>query len=294
MAKPVDWRLRITGLEYHKPEELLDHAYQWRVHPKAQVDAMVGVLGDIGITDALRIYRSERAGGKLVTWDGHLRKKLRGGVSWPCLMTDLTDAESDEALATHDSLAAMAVADREQLDELLRSVSSSDSAVQQMLAELAEKSGLHYGENAVDVDPEQAHRTLAERFVVPPFSVLDARQGYWQERKRAWLALGIQSELGRGENQLDVSATVAGITDPEAVAAWNKQRRESPRHTLGAIAPNEAGDHGILTRTGKYAVASAEGGGRERVAPKMAMHNDPMQRKHQYDATTPDASDRTS
>ena len=42
--------------------------------------------------------------------------------------------------------------------------------------------------------------TLAERFGVPPFSVLDARQGYWQDRKRAWLALGIQSELGRGEN----------------------------------------------------------------------------------------------
>jgi len=45
----------------------------------------------------------------------------------------------------------------------------------------------------------QARKTLAERFVVPPFSVLDARQGYWQERKAAWIALGIQSELGRGE-----------------------------------------------------------------------------------------------
>jgi hypothetical protein len=41
--------------------------------------------------------------------------------------------------------------------------------------------------------------SLAERFGVPPFSVLDARQGYWQDRKRAWLSLGIQSELGRGE-----------------------------------------------------------------------------------------------
>jgi hypothetical protein len=40
--------------------------------------------------------------------------------------------------------------------------------------------------------------TLAERFGVPPFSVLDARQGYWQDRKRAWLSLGIQSEVGRG------------------------------------------------------------------------------------------------
>lgn len=41
--------------------------------------------------------------------------------------------------------------------------------------------------------------TLAERFLIPPFSVLDARQGYWQKRKRMWLELGIQSELGRGE-----------------------------------------------------------------------------------------------
>jgi len=48
-------------------------------------------------------------------------------------------------------------------------------------------------------DGEQMqHASLAERFIVPPFSVLDARQGYWQARKAAWLALGIQSELGRG------------------------------------------------------------------------------------------------
>jgi hypothetical protein len=40
--------------------------------------------------------------------------------------------------------------------------------------------------------------TLAERFGVPPFSVLDARKGWWQDRKRAWIALGIRSELGRG------------------------------------------------------------------------------------------------
>jgi len=44
---------------------------------------------------------------------------------------------------------------------------------------------------------------LTERFLVPPFSVLDARQGYWQERKEMWLGLGIQSELGRGDNALD-------------------------------------------------------------------------------------------
>lgn len=41
---------------------------------------------------------------------------------------------------------------------------------------------------------------MNERFVAPPFTVLDTRQGYWQDRKRAWIALGIESELGRDEN----------------------------------------------------------------------------------------------
>ncbi len=40
--------------------------------------------------------------------------------------------------------------------------------------------------------------SLSDRFMIPPFSVLNAREGWWQNRKRAWLALGIKSELGRG------------------------------------------------------------------------------------------------
>lgn len=50
-----------------------------------------------------------------------------------------------------------------------------------------------------DLEPDTASALLTSRFVVPPFSVLDTRAGYWQERKAQWLALGIQSELGRGE-----------------------------------------------------------------------------------------------
>ena len=56
------------------------------------------------------------------------------------------------------------------------------------------------GEDAgrVPISPSEARKTLAERFIIPPFSVFDTRQGYWQQRKRQWLALGIKSELGRG------------------------------------------------------------------------------------------------
>ena len=39
---------------------------------------------------------------------------------------------------------------------------------------------------------------VADAFVEPPFTVLDTRSGDWQDRKRAWIAMGIQGETGRG------------------------------------------------------------------------------------------------
>lgn len=50
---------------------------------------------------------------------------------------------------------------------------------------------------------------VADKFIVPPFSVLDAKQGYWQDRKRAWLSFGIKGEIGRGVNLIEHSATTS-------------------------------------------------------------------------------------
>jgi len=49
-------------------------------------------------------------------------------------------------------------------------------------------------------EEEQEHIKLTEKFIIPPFSIFDTRKGYWQDRKSAWLSLGIRSEIGRGEN----------------------------------------------------------------------------------------------
>ena len=54
----------------------------------------------------------------------------------------------------------------------------------------------------VDVDTdviEEKEKTkkLSDRFIIPPFSVLDTKQGIWQQRKNYWLSLGIKSEEGR-------------------------------------------------------------------------------------------------
>lgn len=52
----------------------------------------------------------------------------------------------------------------------------------------------------IGMEPTDNRAKLEQKFIVPPFSVLDTRQGYWQERKRLWLSLGIKSEIGRGED----------------------------------------------------------------------------------------------
>lgn len=40
---------------------------------------------------------------------------------------------------------------------------------------------------------------LRDKFLEPPFSVLDTRQGSWQNRKRKWQSLGMKSEVGRAD-----------------------------------------------------------------------------------------------
>ena len=47
---------------------------------------------------------------------------------------------------------------------------------------------------------DSAKKSLNDKFLIPPFSIFDTRQGYWQDRKDRWKGLGIKSELGRGEN----------------------------------------------------------------------------------------------
>ena len=51
-----------------------------------------------------------------------------------------------------------------------------------------------FGDKRTDV-PED-FGALAGRFTVPPFSVLEPRQGYWQQRKRLWVKLGRRARKG--------------------------------------------------------------------------------------------------
>ena len=41
---------------------------------------------------------------------------------------------------------------------------------------------------------------LRDRFIEPPFSVLDTKSGNWIRRKKLWISKGLKSEIGRDSN----------------------------------------------------------------------------------------------
>ena len=80
--------------------------------------------------------------------------------------------------------------------------------------------------------PEGAPRKLSDLFGVVPFSVLNAREGWWQERKRAWIALGIQSDIGREGNLLKMSDTI--LQPDEALRTLKKTLENTNIKSIGS------------------------------------------------------------
>lgn len=76
--------------------------------------------------------------------------------------------------------------------------------------------------------------SLAAQFGIPPFSVLNAREGWWQERKKSWLALGIKSELGRGENEF-TAGPGGGSKTPSPDHGKSGNRRFEPKSPRGGL-----------------------------------------------------------
>lgn len=63
---------------------------------------------------------------------------------------------------------------------------------------------------------------LRDKFIEPPFSVLDTKQGNWQRRKKEWMRIGMKSEVGRDSVVINMdtkskknnSAKYVSIFDP--------------------------------------------------------------------------------
>jgi ParB-like chromosome segregation protein Spo0J len=127
------WRSRIVGSGDEAPDQLLANPANWRIHPKAQQQALAGILGQVGWVQPVLLNRRT---GHIV--DGHLRVTLaikKGAPTVPVLYVDLE--EEALVLASLDPLAAMAGTDDEKLRALLVDVSVDSDALAAMLAGLA-------------------------------------------------------------------------------------------------------------------------------------------------------------
>ncbi len=191
----MNWRDRVVEMRRVPASELNANPKNWREHPPEQQRAMQGVLEEIGIAGAL-LARETPDGLELI--DGHLRTEMDDGTEWPVLVLDVDENEADVLLASVDPIGALAKTNTDQLASLLDQIKTENADLDSLLNEL--KDSL-----PTQIDDEDGHAQLADRFGVPPFSVLNAREGWWQDRKRAWLSLGIKSELGRGETESDAN-----------------------------------------------------------------------------------------
>lgn len=132
-------RDRVKEFRRVPASELRPNPKNWRKHPEAQVNALRGLLAEVGFAGA-ELAR-ECADGSLMLIDGHARAEIMGTNEVPVLVLDVTEAEADKLLATFDPIGAMAVADKGQLDALLRNVQTDSESVALMLTELGKNAG---------------------------------------------------------------------------------------------------------------------------------------------------------
>ena len=186
----------IHTIEYLPTDSLIPYARNSRTHSDSQVAQIAGSIREFGFTNPCLIDAQDG----LIAGHGRVLAALKLKIDTvPCIrLSHLTDTQrkayviADNKLALNSGwdteMLLLEFGDLEAAEFDMELLGFSDEELAAMKPEdLAEQSSVQSGSGS-----------LAGRFMIPPFSVLNAREGWWQDRKRAWLALGIKSELGRG------------------------------------------------------------------------------------------------
>src|ERR1017187_229609 len=147
----AEWKSRIVGEGDENPGQLLANPANWRIHPHAQEQALMGILDEVGWVQ--RVIVNTRTGFVL---DGHLRVATaisHGEKRIPVLYVDLSEEEEKKVLLTIDPLSAMAGVDSAKLEELLKEVSIESDGLRSGIEKYAKDAGVSVdGEQAVDAE----------------------------------------------------------------------------------------------------------------------------------------------
>lgn len=70
-------------------------------------------------------------------------------------------------------------------------------------------------------EPIQKDVILRDKFIEPPFSVIDTKKGEWQVRKNLWKRKGIRSEIGRDSAVIHMDTTAKEKNQIEYVSIFD-------------------------------------------------------------------------
>jgi len=181
-----------------KINEIKPHPKNPRVHPDSAIDKLVRSIKEYGWTNPVLVS----ADGYVLAGHARLKAAEKAGIEEvPVIYLPLEGEKAEAYLIADNRLQDETDWDYEKLIDLLQELDTGEFDLELTGFDMDEIEELIAKISPTEQEKkEEAAKTLTERFIVPPFSVLDTRQGYWQERKRKWLTLGIKGELGRDDN----------------------------------------------------------------------------------------------
>lgn len=201
------WRSRIVGHGEAPPASLTSNPRNWRTHPRPQLEALAGVLSEVGWVQDVLVNRTT---GHVV--DGHARIQLalsRKELTVPVVYVELSPEEEAKVLATLDPIGAMAGADAEQLGRLLADVRTDDAALRSALRDLADANGLDYGGDAV---PGGAGGDESQEPPEPEFDRADELREKWKTgRGQLWRMRGHRLYCGDATDATDVARALGEV-----------------------------------------------------------------------------------
>lgn len=205
--------MEIVNLPLNK---LTNYKNNARKHTDEDVNTIINSIKEFGFNDPIGIWSD-----KNIIVEGHGRalaaKKLKM-EEVPCIRLDhLTDEQRKAYALAHNKTAEMSDWNYDLLTSELQGISEIDMKEFGFTEEEITSPRTKY-KNLVS-------GVLQSKFVAPPFSVLDSRQGYWKDRKAEWHKNLPDSRDGREDgllgNGLKYLARAGGSTYLSATSEFD-------------------------------------------------------------------------
>jgi hypothetical protein len=191
-------------------DKLIPYAKNSRTHSDQQVAQIAASIKEFGFRNPILVD-----GVGIIAGHGRLLAAQKLGLTKiPTIdCSDMSATQKKAYIIADNKLAMNAGWDFDFLALEIQSLQDEDFDINLLGFDDKELNDLLKQEISDPTDGPSGNGSLAERFLIPPFSVFNAREGWWQDRKRAWLALGIKSEEGR-----DIGSTNVGKNVPDYMA----------------------------------------------------------------------------